>query len=183
MAMLLWGEAAIVLSEVCMYHTPPPAPLANWVDGMSSGVVSACAHATTERARRWAARRGCAHAASALVHARFALSGLPLLIILQLVLTPLLIGHLYLAACNVTTREHMHWISQAPGVRGGISSLPVPGTKRWLSYAPFDRGIWRNVVAFVRGARDPKVEWILDASAADDDEPASCLKRAQTCPV
>ena len=106
--------------------------------------------------------------ATSLVRFRLALCGLPLLALLLLMLTPLLVVHIYLAAFNLTTREQIHWLR-----RSRSSAPPFPPlcglerSKEWDEYAPYDRGPIANLHLFVRGQRDEP------PGAADDQCMAS----------
>ena len=156
--MLLFGELAIVLSELSMLWIVPPYPLHSWTDALSAESGLGCMDNGTDAA--------CALAAApAMAHARLALSGVPLLILLQAMLTPLLVCHVFFACANVTTREHFHWVQSAQATRGNRPSFPMPGSPHWRLYAPYDRGIWRNLLAFARGTRD--------AAHADGNSPST----------
>ena len=85
------------------------------------------------------------------MHAKLALWGLPLMVILFWALTPLLLFHVGLLCSNVTTREHVHWL-RAQHHRQ--SACPMPGSADWKLYAPHDRGWITNTLSFFRGLRD-----------------------------
>ena len=88
---------------------------------------------------------------AAAARARVVAWGVPLMGLLHLMLTPLLLAHLYLAAANVTTKEHFRYHSTVLGSMGGV---PFPGTPFWRKYAPYDRGLVRNLRGFLRATRD-----------------------------
>ena len=101
-----------------------------------------------------------APAAAAAVHARLLLLVAALCALLLLGLTPLLFGQLSLVATNLTTVEYLRAIrsqaaedlaesrSRAPGF-----SCNMPIACRIFKYAPHNRGVLRNVIAFVRAQR------------------------------
>lgn len=149
--MLICGEAAIIFPELTLLSMPPPPPLRSWVEGL------------LVRGENDSAR----------LAARFAISGIPLLLALQMMLTPLLLAHLYLAMCNVTTREHFHWLQSARAMRGGaVPSFPMPGSQFWAQYAPYSKGVVANLASFVHGTRD-EVKGAAVSPAMDGDATAS----------
>ena len=115
------------------YYAPPPPPYGSWA-------LAAWDHGAAPASGR---------------HARVAMCGLPLMVIIHLMVTPLLVAHLYLACANVTTKEHMKYMQrQQAGRPGRVVPLPVPGSRLWKLYSPYDRGLIGNVAAFLRGRRD-----------------------------
>ena len=52
------------------------------------------------------------------------------MIVLHVLLTPLLVGHIYFALVNVTTREHLHWMMS----HRGPGRWPLPGSSHWARY-------------------------------------------------
>ena len=79
------------------------------------------------------------------------------MMLLHCMLTPLLLAHLYLAACNVTTREHIKYVQRGNKVRG-MPLVPMPGSRNWAKYSPHDRGLCGNIAAFLCGTRDESKE-------------------------
>ena len=128
-SMLLFGEIAMLAWQSSLYYGTPPAPYATWTDAAYTGEGEAAARA------------------------RVALSGVPLMIFLHLMLTPLVFVHFYLATFNVTTKEHFNYQKHAKFTRG-LPTMPIPGSRHWHKYSPYDRGPWRNLVGFWRGTRD-----------------------------
>ena len=144
--MLLMGELAIALSLLTMYLSRPLHPLRSWAQTLGD-VGGVCIGDSTDA--------GCVRELQgALAHANLVLSAVPLLLLLSLMLTPLLVTHLYFASVNVTTREHFAWVRNAQASRGKVPAFPFPGSPHFRLYSPNDRGVWRNWVAFIRGSRD-----------------------------
>jgi hypothetical protein len=123
-SMLICGETAMVAWSCSLYNALPPSPHASWSHALSGDDEAA-------------------------THARLALSGVPFMFFLHMMLTPLLFAHIYLAACNVTTKEHFRHSQNA---KHGTPAMP--GSKGWKRYAPYDRGICANLAGFVSGTRD-----------------------------
>ena len=72
--------------------------------------------------------------------------------LLLIIMTPLIYYHFWLVGRNLTTRENLQWHRSVQAA--GWRSAPSPGSVEWASYAPYDRGIVRNVLAFLSGRRD-----------------------------
>jgi hypothetical protein len=158
--MLLMGELAIALSLLTMYLARPLQPLRSWVQALGD-VGGVCIGDSTDA--------GCIlELQRALAHANLVLSAMPLLLLLSLMLTPLLVTHLYFASVNVTTREHFAWARSAQASRGKLPAFPVPGSSHFRLYSPHDAGVWRNWLAFIRGLRDQ--------SLAGSGRPARALR-------
>lgn len=133
--MLLCGEAGLCLWQMAHFHSAPPAPHETWLGAAAVGGASGSALGSAE------------------LHARLMLYAAPLMLMLHLILTPLLLVHCHLVAANVTTNEMAHWKAASHG----RVSLPLPGTRAWKLYAPYDQGAVRNVIVFFRGRRRPDV--------------------------
>lgn len=131
--MLLCGEVAMLCWQTSLYYAPPPSPYTSWsTAAWDGGAVPAAGR-----------------------HARLAMCGVALMGLIHLMLTPLLVAHLYMASANVTTKEHFKYLQRLQASRPGrVASLPVPGTRQWKLYAPYDRGLLGNIAAFIRGDRD-----------------------------
>jgi len=136
LGMLLSGEAAVLLWALTMYCLEPPAPLSSWM-------VAASATSTNP------------DVAASIARARLALGGLPMLLLLLLMLSPLAAVHTYLALFNLTTREQVHWMrrvkSSAPPAPPLCGAEP---TAEWLEFSPYDQGCVANLRLFARGERD-----------------------------
>lgn len=144
LGMLLFGFVAVALSETAIWQAQPTPPLESWTHALYMDLPSCVDDASDA---------SCEKASTAILHGRKVAMLVPLLVLLQFMLTPLLIAHTWLAAANVTTREHMRWVTRAQTTKG-VPPLPMPWGKHWHEYAPYSRGLVPNLRAFARGARD-----------------------------
>lgn len=150
LGMLLCGEFAVLLWGCTMYACGAPAPFRSWPAAFLHNLprplggdlletrVDQLDQLEVSLGRVW-----------------LVMGGVPLVLFLLLMLTPLLAMHVYLASFNLTTREQVVWLRRA-----GTSHPPTPplwGHRRsqeWAEYAPYDRGPFANLRLFLRGQRD-----------------------------
>ena len=137
-AMLLCGEIALTLWLITMYYAPPPPPYRSWMAAAAGVGVTA-----TDTEEALCATRRAAQLAF----------GVPLAVLLHILLTPLLFSQLWMVTANVTTREHFHWVSYV-ATQKDAPNFPLRGSRFWSEYAPYDKGVRRNIIEFVRGTRD-----------------------------
>ena len=150
LGMLLCGEFAVLLWGCTMYACGAPAPFRSWsaafLHNLPRPLGGVVLETRVDQLDLLEASLG---------RVWLALGGVPLVLVLLLMLTPLLAMHVYLASFNLTTREQVDWMRRA-----GTSHPPTPplcGHRRsqeWAEYAPYDRGPVTNLRLFLRRQRD-----------------------------
>ena len=138
--MTLVGLTALVCYSVVCYSAAPPAGFASWVEAAASG-------------------GGVEAAVAQLVVSSAVVSSL-----LYLLLVPITCSQLWMVSVNVTTLEVMRWQQQ------GSSTPWFRSHHRWRQFSPYDRGTWKNAVAFVTCDREPVDETEEDDHASVDVE-------------
>ena len=126
--MITCGFLAVLFWICALFFSRPPPPYTTWYVAMRDGPPDVTRHANT------------------------VLCSLPLQVILMCMLAPLLIVHLYLAATNVTTKEHFKYQQRAQGTN--LPQLPIPCSRHFSKYSPYHRGVIGNVMGFIKADRD-----------------------------
>jgi hypothetical protein len=159
-AMLLWGELALLCAMATMWYSTPT-PEQTWVEAATAGPTAPTdPHLFTADEELPLTLRALGNTSS---RARQALAAIPLQVVLLQGLTPLLCVHLWLLSINLTTREHIMWLR----VQHTHKAFPMPGSDEWRAYAPYDRGCFQNILSFIRRRRG------VEAGRHRDENPSS----------
>ena len=120
-------QLLLLLPLTCLQPLPPPLPSTQSSVELLLACVQLVAGSTHNRA----------------VSLTLALTPAP-----AVALAYLLVSEVWQVACNVTTVERILWARARPRQK-----MPARGSPEWRSFAPFDRGLLRNLAAFVGGRR------------------------------
>ena len=143
-SMCLLGEGAVLLWAATLCLAGPPPPFASWLAAMLALEAADDADHPLDVAMH-----------AAVVRVRVLGMGVPLLMLLLMMLTPLVLVHCYLALYNLTTREQIHWMRRQKSTTPPMPPLlGAEPSAEWQQYAPYDHGCVANLRLFWRGQRD-----------------------------